>query len=96
MKPLDPDEVLLEGRWIKAGSKVVADDAAHRIEELVSFQLTKLAVSEDGWEALYVDKRDGRFWELSYPHRDWHGGGPPSLRNVTKEYAEKKYRPVEE
>lgn len=92
MKLLDPKEVLLEGRWIKTGTMVVADDTARRIEDLISSQLTRLNVSADGWEVLYLDKRDGRFWELSYPHKDWHGGGPPSLANITKDHAEKKYR----
>jgi hypothetical protein len=31
-------------------------------------------------------------WELTYPHKDWHGGGPPSLANVTKDYVQRKYR----
>jgi hypothetical protein len=91
MKLLEPNEELLEGRWIKVGGKVVADDTARRIEELISTQLTKVATSEDGWEVLYLDKRDGRHWELSYPNKDWHGGGPPSLASVTKEYVERKY-----
>jgi hypothetical protein len=92
MKLLEANEVFLEGRWINTGAKVVADDTARRIEELISSQLTKLAASEEGWEVLYLDKRDGRFWELSYPHSGWHGGGPPSLTNVTKDQAERKYR----
>jgi hypothetical protein len=92
MNLLNPDEVLLEGRWIKAGAAVVADDIARRIEELISSHLTKVAASVDGWEVLYLDEHDGRFWELSYPHKDWHGGGPPSLANLSKDQAERKFR----
>ncbi|MGA2231752.1 MAG: Imm27 family immunity protein [Tepidisphaeraceae bacterium] len=92
MRLLEPNESVLEGRWIKAGGGVVADDTSRRIEELISAQLTRLAASEDGWDILYVDKRDGRMWELTYPHKDWHGGGPPLLTNVAKDLAERKYR----
>jgi len=91
MKLLEPKEVLLEGRWIKTGGQVVADETSRRIEELISFQLTKLAASEDGWEVLYLDQRDGRYWELSYPHKEWHGGGPPSLANVNHDHVRRKY-----
>ena len=92
MRLLEPNEVQLEGHWIKAGSKVVADDTARRIDELVSSHLAKRATSDDGWDVLYLDRRDGRLWELTYPHKDWHGGGPPSLANVTEDYVQKKYR----
>ena len=92
MKRLEPNEVLLEGRWIKAEGKVVADEVAHRIDELISSQLTKVAASADGWEVLYLDQGDGRFWELSYPQQGWHGGGPPLLKNVNRDYAQSKYR----
>ncbi len=91
MKPLGPDEVQLEGKWEKVAGKVIADDTALRIKELVSSELTKLATSNGGWDVLYVDKRDGRMWELTYPHSDWHGGGPPSLTHVTKDYVKAKY-----
>jgi hypothetical protein len=88
---LEPDEVRLEGQWLKKGGKVIADDTAIRIEELISSELTRLAASVDGWDVLYVDKRDGRLWELTYPHKEWHGGGPPSLAYVTKDYVQMKY-----
>ncbi len=91
MKPLEAHEVQLDGQWLKVGTKVVADDIARRIDELVAFELTRLTASKDGWDVLYVDKRDGRMWELTYPHKDWHGGGPPSLTCVTKDYVQTKY-----
>lgn len=92
MRLLEPNEVLLEGRWIKEGNKVVADDTTSRIEHLISSELDKLATSDDGWDVLYIDRRDGRMWELTYPHKDWHGGGPPSLTNVAKDHVQRKYR----
>jgi hypothetical protein len=91
MKPLEPNEVRLEGQWLKAGDQVIADDTARRIDELISSELTRVSSSKDGWDVLYVDERDGRMWELTYPHSEWHGGGPPSLTNVTEDYARTKY-----
>jgi hypothetical protein len=91
MKPLGKAEVRLEGQWIRTFGKVVADDVAARIDELVSSQLTKVTASKDGWDVLYVDRQDGRMWELTYPHKEWHGGGPPVLTCVTKDYVRSKY-----
>ena len=91
MKPLAPDEERLEGHWFKIDGKVVADETARRIEELTSFGLTKITASKDGWDVLYLDNGDGRKWELSYPHKEWHGGGPPLLTCVSEEYVKAKY-----
>lgn len=91
MRLLEPNEVRLDGQWIKVGDEVVDDDTTRRIRELISCALTKVAIAKNGWEALYVDQRDGRMWELTYPHSDWHGGGPPSLINVAKDHVQTKY-----
>ncbi len=91
-KQINPSEQKLEGQWVKAGTKVVADETAQRIEELISTSLTKIAISEDGWEVLYADEQDGRKWELTYPHKEWHGGGPPMLTCVSEDYSKEKYR----
>ena len=91
MSPLDPNEQRLEGQWIKVDAKVVADETARRIDELISTELTQIATSEDGWDTLYVDKRDGRKWELTYPHKEWHAGGPPTLTCVPDSCVRAKY-----
>lgn len=92
MSSLEPNEQRLEGQWLKVDAKVVADETARRIDELISTELTKLATSEDGWNTLYVDNRDGRKWELTYPHKEWHGGGPPTLTCVSDSYVWEKYK----
>lgn len=92
MRPLQPNEQRLEGQWLKVDAKVVADETARRIDELISTELTKVAASEDGWDTLYVDARDGRKWELTYPQKEWHGGGPPTLICVSDSYARAKYK----
>jgi hypothetical protein len=40
---------------------------------------------------LYRDPQDGRLWELTYPHSDWHGGEPPDLRHISSGEAASKY-----
>ena len=95
MNPLEPNEQRLEGQWLKVNAKVVADETSRRIEELISTVLTKVATSEDGWDTLYIDNRDGRKWELTYPHKEWHGGGPPTLTCVTDVEACAKYKKTE-
>lgn len=92
MNTLQPDEGRLEGRWLKIDGRVVADETTRRIEELITSDLSKIAASEDGWDILYVDDRDGRKWELTYPHKEWHGGGPPTLTLVSGDYVLTKYR----
>jgi hypothetical protein len=92
LSPLTPNEQRLEGEWVEVDAKVVADETARRIEELISTELIKLATSASGWDTLYVDQRDGRKWELTYPHGEWHGGGPPTLTCVSDNYAQSKYK----
>jgi hypothetical protein len=92
MVPLKPHEDRLEGQWLKVNDKVIADETTRRIEEMISSALIKVATSEDGWDILYVDNRDGRKWELTYPHKEWHGGGPPMLMHVSDGYVQTKYK----
>jgi hypothetical protein len=92
MKFIHSHESRLEGIWVKIDGKVVADETAQRIEELIKSDLTELSVSEDGWETLYVDNRDGRKWKLTYPHKEWHGGGPPTLTLEMDDYSQAKNR----
>jgi hypothetical protein len=89
---LRPDETALVGRWEKTAHGVIADEVAKRIQHLIAGSLVKIAGA--GWETLYRDPNDQRLWELTYPHGEWHGGGPPALVNVTLEYASRKYPDV--
>jgi hypothetical protein len=50
--------------------------------------------SDSDWAVLYLDKSDGRYWELIYPVSTQHGVGAPilesrSIGEVTDKY--KKY-----
>jgi len=72
-------------------NKVKINENCERIEYLISRYFIKKNRSEDGWEVLYQDPSDLRFWELTYPNSDWHGGGPPALIHLSVEAAKKKY-----
>lgn len=85
------DETMLVGRWLKTERGVVGDDVAERIRMLTSGYLDHLAADPSGWEHLYADPDDGRLWELTYPHGEWHGGGPPCLKVISMDIARQKY-----
>jgi hypothetical protein len=72
---------------------VTGDSTCQRIEWLTEHYLTKVAGSPEGggWEALYQDPADGRYWERSYPRGELHGGGPSRLRTLKSDEREKKY-----
>jgi hypothetical protein len=90
--PLRPDESALVGRWEETPRGVVAVEVTRRIRTLVADSLVKIAGG--GWETLYRDPKDERLCELTYPHGEWHGGGPPALLNVTLDDASRKYGAV--
>jgi len=87
------DETEIIGRWNLVNGKVLIDQNCERIEHLISSALVKKAISKEsgGWETLYQDPSDLRFWELTYPQSGWHGGGPPALINLTEDEAKQKY-----
>ena len=90
---LSPDEFELVGEWLRQGDQVLEDSVAARIRWLTERHLEQVAMSAYGaWETLYRDPNDGRYWERTYPHSDWHGGGPPCLTNITFDAAKEKYK----
>ena len=86
------DEREIRCKWHVVGGRVQGDEGCQRIDELTSGYLRKLEADPSGWEMLFVDPEDGRYWELTYPESALHGGGPPLLRNLTREEARSKYR----
>jgi hypothetical protein len=71
-------------------TETVIDDS-QRIFELVKSDLVEVKSDASGWDILYRDKHDMRYWEFIYPQSYMHGGGPPQLRNLTSEEACNKY-----
>ena len=58
---------------------------------MVDEHLVQLDQREGGWTILYQDPSDGRFWELTYPESQMHGGGPPTLTELATEEVEGLY-----
>ena len=85
MDLLQPSELELTGRWLESDGNVIADSICERINWLVNNHLQKHSVSKCGWDVLFIDPTDGRYWLLSYPQSHWHGGGPPDLKVVSIE-----------
>lgn len=92
MMKLKPNEIELRGSWELVGTSMKADDVSNRIESLISTYLTEIGEDESGWNKLYQDPEDKRYWELSYPESEMHGGGAPLLKNVSLQEAKGKYQ----
>lgn len=92
MDGLKNNETILIGSWLRDKNKVVADDVCKRIDWLKSNYLKKITTDESGWEILYQDPNDKRYWILTYPNGDWHGGGPPTLQTLSQTEARTKFK----
>ena len=88
---IEPHETLIQGEWQIVEGRAIADASALRIRALIDTALEKIGSTSGGWETLYRDRRDGRFWELFYPQGGMHGGGPESLRVIEAAEAAHKY-----
>lgn len=88
---IENNEIELIGNWVFQDNKVVEDETTKRINYLKEYYLNKIAVSNSGWEVLYQDPNDKRYWELIYLESGYHGGGAPSLVNLSYELAKEKY-----
>jgi len=91
MKNLNENEVELVGSWIIKNDAAVLDGVGRRIEYLIENSLKEIAVSDDGWDKLYINPNDDAYWELTYPDSQLHGGGAPKLTRVKIEIAQLKY-----
>jgi len=89
---IQPEETDIVGKWIVENGKVHGDPTCQRIERLTSHHLRKIAIGRQsgGWETLFQDPEDGRYWEQTYPQSETHGGGPPRLIMLTPEQARMK------
>jgi hypothetical protein len=89
-------EIEIRGAWLANGNRISADEAARRIQWLISNVLERVPSPPvaGGWEVLYRDPGDGRFWEHRNPQGELHGGGPPLLKFIPDGEARKKYGPA--
>jgi hypothetical protein len=74
-----PHTEYIGGRYFKDGV-MHADEVTEFIEREATGYLDQLGADETGWNLLYRDRRDGRYWEMTYPQSSLQGGGPPALR----------------
>jgi hypothetical protein len=88
---LAPSERELVAEWNGTTEGTFSDRVDERIFWLVSRRLVLEGTADGGWSQLYRDPRDGRFWELSFPHGSLHGGGPRRLSVVSDATAATKY-----
>lgn len=87
MEELGPCESWVEGAWVFDGSSMETNDACKRIDWLINNKLVEISVHGNGWDALYQDPNDRRYWLLTYPQSHMHGGGPPLLKAITEKEA---------
>jgi len=88
---LRPEETELKGSWIFNGASMDVDETTQRIESLISEYLVEISIDDSGWSKLFQDPNDKRYWELTYPASENHGGGFPLLKNLPQQEAKKKY-----
>lgn len=86
------EETILKGGWkLSGGKSMEADSVSKRIEWLITKYLIEVGEDESGWNKLYQDPEDNRYWELTYLESQTHGGGAPQLENIAPQEAAKKY-----
>jgi len=88
---IDREEREIIGSWAMLNGRMTEDETCRRVRSLVETELQQVATTSDGWEKLYRDTKDGRYWEWFYPRSEMHGGGPPALRVLSPEAARQKY-----
>lgn len=76
--PSENEEDLIRGGWERVGDRMVPDASLLRIRDFITTELEKIADCAGGWETLFRNPVDGRFWERYYPLGEMHGGGPES------------------
>jgi hypothetical protein len=90
---LGPDEAELTGVWRFQAGRITADATCERIHWLIEHVLRKVADSPGpgAWETLFQDPNDGRYWERVYPQSEMHGGGPPRVKALAVDEAQRRY-----
>ncbi len=91
---IDSIETAIVGRWVMIDGQIEGDIACKRIERLTEIYLEKLGTDRTGWETLFRDSADGRYWERTYSQSESHGGGPQALRVLSDAQARERYPQV--
>jgi hypothetical protein len=88
---LGPGERELVGGWVEHDGVRTLDEVDRRIFWLVTRRLVPRGIAHGGWQQLFEDPRDGRYWELGFPEGSLHGGGPRRLECVSVAVARERY-----
>jgi Immunity protein 27 len=72
------------GAWTAQGGRRVANQECEIISHLVKYHFLKVGEREEGWTVLYRDPTNDTFWERTYPQGEMHGGGPPTLTQLSE------------
>jgi hypothetical protein len=89
---ISADETEIIGNWILKDGRIHADENCERVDRLVENYLVKIGSDWSGWDTLFKDPTDGRYWERVYLQSEMHGGGPASLVKISAERAREKYK----
>ncbi len=89
---LKADETELVGKWEWKNNRMAGDATEKRIQWLVTNVLKQKAYTAGGYEILYQDPRDGRYWERTFPEPQGHGAGPQKLSPIEARNAIAKYK----
>jgi len=88
---ISKSETKLVGQWFFENGSLKKDATTIRVESLVETYLQLVTKSRLGWDTLFIDPYDGRYWELTFPFSQMQGGGPPCLTSISLEEVERKY-----
>jgi hypothetical protein len=88
---IDSNETRITAKWIVVDGRVRSDESEKRIHALIATYLQEIGKDGSGWEKLYRDPADGRYWELTFPQSELQAGGPPELRCIDESNALAKY-----
>ena len=88
--PMDDKERMC----LLSNKKLITDSAVwDRIKWLTGHVFVLVGIEKKGgWEKLYRDPEDGRYWLLTYPFAELQGGGPPAL--IHRQLSESEIRSV--
>ncbi|WP_294736641.1 Imm27 family immunity protein [uncultured Flavobacterium sp.] len=88
---IQSNETELIGGVIYTEVEMIYNETVTRINKLVKNYLVKIGTDKTGWEILYQDPKDKRYWGMVFPQGDLQGGGVPSLVNISEEIAMLKF-----
>jgi hypothetical protein len=91
---INAEETEIRGCWLESFGRIIKDANTERIEKLTRDYLREVKRDASVWNVLYIDPKDSRYWELSYPDSGLSAGGPPLLKYLGREDVREKYGDV--